>query len=79
MAILGKLIGGLVGRRIDRRDGSGGAKGMLMGAAAGHVLRRAGPFGLVLGGAYLAKKVYDRRKLARRPTPPAVVPADPYR
>lgn len=72
MPIMGKLLGGLVGREIDRRDGSGGTKGMLMGAAAGHMLRRAGPFGLALGGAYLAKKAYDRRKLRRRPVAPTV-------
>lgn len=60
--MIGKIIGGLVGREIDRRDGSGGAKGMLMGALAGGALRRMGPLGLILGGAYVAKKAMNRRR-----------------
>lgn len=60
--MIGKIIGALVGREIDRRDGSGGAKGALMGAAAAGAMRRLGPLGLVLGGAYVAKKALDRRR-----------------
>lgn len=63
--MLGKVIGALVGREIDRRDGSGGAKGALLGAMAAGGLRRMGPLGLVLGGAYVAKKAYDRRRATR--------------
>ena len=62
------IIGALVGREIDRRDGSGGAKGALIGMAAMGVLRRMGPLGLILGGGYVAKKAYDRRKAVRAPT-----------
>ena len=46
------IIGALVGREIDRRDGSGGAKGALVGMAAMGALRRMGPLGLILGGGY---------------------------
>ena len=60
--MIGKIIGALVGREIDRRDGSGGAKGALMGAAAAGAMRRLGPLGLGLGGAYVAKKALDRRR-----------------
>lgn len=60
--MLGRIVGALVGREIDRRDGSGGLKGALIGAAAAGGLRRLGPIGLVLGGAYVAKKALDRRK-----------------
>ncbi|MEG3180864.1 hypothetical protein [Sphingomonas sp. LT1P40] len=56
------IIGALVGREIDKRDGSGGAKGAALGYLASGVLRRMGPLGMVLGGAYVAKKAYDRRK-----------------
>jgi hypothetical protein len=63
--MIGKIIGALVGREIDRRDGAGGAKGALIGMAAAGGLRRLGPLGLVLGGAYVAKKAYDRRKSVR--------------
>ena len=70
--MIGKLIGALVGREIDRRDGQGGTKGAVLGYAAAGVLRRLGPLGLVLGGGYVAKKAYDRRKAAKaaRTTPP---------
>jgi hypothetical protein len=63
-----RIIGALVGREMDRRDGSGGVKGAALGWVAGSALRRMGPLGMVLGGGYVAKKAYDRRKLdkARR-------------
>ena len=64
--MIGKIIGALVGREIDRRDGSGGVKGAALGYMAGGALRRLGPLGLALGGAYVAKKAYDRRKASRR-------------
>lgn len=68
--MIGKVIGALVGREIDRRDGQGGLKGALIGAAAAGGLRRLGPLGLVLGGAYVAKKALDRRKAAKAAPPP---------
>ena len=72
--MLGKIIGALVGREIDRRDGRGGVKGALFGAATAGLLRRAGPIGLLAGGAYVAKKALDRRKADRRAaeTPPII-------
>jgi hypothetical protein len=60
--MIGKVIGALVGREIDRRDGKGGLKGAVIGAVAVGALRRMGPLGLVLGGAYVAKKALDRRR-----------------
>ena len=60
--MIGKLIGALLGREIDRRDGSGGLKGAVIGAVAAGALRRTGPIGLVLAGGYVAKKIYDRRR-----------------
>ncbi len=63
--MIGKLIGALVGREIDRRDGKGGLKGAAIGAVAVGAMRRLGPLGLVLGGAYAARKMYDRRKARR--------------
>lgn len=64
--MIGRVIGALVGREIDRRDGRGGAKGALLGALAAGGMRRLGPLGLVLGGAYVAKQALDRRREARR-------------
>lgn len=65
--MIGKIIGALVGREIDRRDGKGGLKGAAIGAAAAGGLRRLGPLGLAIGGLYVVKKVRDRRREANRP------------
>ncbi len=55
------LIGAAIGRRVAGRYSGG--KGMLIGAAAPWIARRAfGPVGLLVGGGYLAKKIYDRRR-----------------
>lgn len=64
--MIGKVLGALIGRRIDRRDGQGGVKGALMGAAAAGLIRRAGPLGLLAGGAWIAKKAFDKRNADRR-------------
>lgn len=64
--MIGKLLGALVGREIDRRDGDSGMKGALLGAAAASIIRRAGPLALLAGGAWLAKKAFDRRKAEKR-------------
>lgn len=63
--MLRTVITALIGREIDRRDGKGGMKGALIGVAASRLLTRMGPLGLVLGGAYVAKKAYDRRGTRR--------------
>jgi hypothetical protein len=67
--MIGKIIGALVGREIDRRDGAGGLKGAAFGAMAAGGLRRLGPFGMLLGAGYVAKKAYDRRRTDRAPRP----------
>jgi hypothetical protein len=66
--MIGKVIGALLGREIDRRDGRGGVKGAVFGAAAAGALRRTGPLGLAIAGGYVAKKMMDRRR-ARRAVP----------
>lgn len=60
--MIGRIVGALVGREMDRRDGGGGAKGAALGWLAAGAMRRLGPLGVVLGGAYVAKKALDRRK-----------------
>ena len=69
--MIGKVIGALVGREMDRRDGSGGLKGAALGALVAGGLRRMGPLGMILGGGYVAKKAYDRRRASRQ-VPPTV-------
>lgn len=59
------ILGALVGREIDRRDGEGGAKGAIFGALASRAVTRMGPLGMALGGAYVAKRAYDRRRASR--------------
>ena len=63
--MIGRVMGALVGRELDRRPGASGVKGALVGAVAIGVLRRMGPLGWVLGGAYVAKQAMDRRKAGR--------------
>ena len=60
--MLGRIIAGIIGSKIDQRDGQGGLKGALIGAAVPGLIRRLGPIGLVLGGAYAAKKIYDNQR-----------------
>ena len=60
--MIGKIIGAAIGRRVAGRHGNG-AGGMLIGALAPMIARRAfGPLGLAIGGGYLAKKYYDSRR-----------------
>ncbi len=67
--MIGKVIGALVGRELDRRDGSSGIKGAAVGALVAGALRRMGPLGLLIGGGYVAKKAYDRRRDAKNGGP----------
>ncbi len=60
--MIGKILGAVIGSRIDRRDGEGGLKGAAFGVVAASALRRLGPLGLALGGAYAVKKAMDRRR-----------------
>jgi len=62
--MVGKLIGALIGAEVEKRRQESGLKGAVIGAAAVGVLRRLGPIGLALGGAWVAKRAYDRRKEA---------------
>ena len=63
--MIGRIIGALVGREIERRDGRGGLKGAAIGALSMGAMRRMGPLGMLIGGGYVAKKAYDRRKQSR--------------
>jgi hypothetical protein len=57
------LIGALIGNRLDRRDGQGGAKGAVLGYAAQRAIGRLGMPGLLLAGGYgLWRWRSDRRR-----------------
>lgn len=62
--MIGKIIGAVIGRKVaGRYDGT---RGMILGALAPAIARRAfGPLGLAIGGGYLAKKIYDGRRARR--------------
>jgi uncharacterized protein (DUF697 family) len=63
--MIGRIVGALFGAEMDRQRGQSGLKGAAKGVIATAVLRRMGPLGMVLGGAYVAKKAYDRRREGR--------------
>lgn len=62
--MIGKIAGAALGRKLaGRYDGK---KGLLIGALAPIVAKRAfGPLGFAVGGAWVAKKLWDRRRAAR--------------
>lgn len=64
--MIGKIAGAMLGRRVASRYGNG-TRGMIAGAVAPMLLRRAGPLGLALAGGYAAKKLYDNQKSRRSP------------
>jgi hypothetical protein len=64
--MIGRILGAVIGSRIDRRDGSGGMKGALTGALLAGGMRRMGPLGLALGAAYMGKKALDQRRFNKR-------------
>ena len=62
--MIGKLVGAAIGRKLAGRHQGG--RGMLLGALAPVLVRRAfGPLGLAVAGGYFAKKAWDRRQRAR--------------
>lgn len=67
--MIGRIIGALVGREVERSRGSSGLKGAAVGMIAMGAMRRMGPLGMLLGGGYAAKKAYDRRKAAKYAPP----------
>ena len=65
--MIGRVVGALFGAEMQRQRGQNGLKGAAMGVVATSVLRRMGPLGLLIGGAYVAKKALDRRRQGRDP------------
>ena len=60
--MIGRILAGLVGAEMQRSRQGSGVKGAVLGMAAMGVLRRLGPVGMAIGGAYAAKKMYDRHQ-----------------
>ena len=58
--MLKSIIGAIVGNRVGR--GSNGLLGAGLGIAATRLATRSIPGALLVGGAFVAKKLYDKRK-----------------
>jgi hypothetical protein len=65
--LVGKILSALIGAEVEKRRQESGLKGAVIGLAAFGILKRLGPVGLALGGAYAAKKIYDRRQADKSP------------
>jgi hypothetical protein len=64
--MIGKLLGALIGNRIDRADGKGGLKGALIGVALERVVARMGPIGWVLAAVFLLLRFFWRLIFPKR-------------
>ncbi|MEA3008930.1 MAG: hypothetical protein QOJ91_622 [Sphingomonadales bacterium] len=65
--MIGKIAGAMLGRKLAGRYNGG--TGLLLGALAPAIARRGlGPLSLAVGGAWVAKKIWDRRARARTAT-----------
>jgi hypothetical protein len=65
--MIGKIAGAMLGRKLAGRYNGG--TGLLLGALAPAIARRGlGPLGLAVGGAWVAKKLWDRRGRAASAT-----------
>jgi len=63
MSLFRTLGKAAIGRGIQKRTGAGGGlMGLGLGLVATRIATRSIPGALLVGGAYLAKKIYDKRK-----------------
>jgi hypothetical protein len=80
MPILKTIIGAVVGDAIGRRSGNG-LLGAGLGVVATRLATRSIPGALLVGGAFVAKKLYDKRKerwIGRHPEPKQISgPSEP--
>jgi uncharacterized protein (DUF697 family) len=58
--MIGKILGAIIGSKIDQRDGEGGLKGAAIGALTVGAARRLGPLALLVGGVVAARAVMKR-------------------
>ena len=65
--MLRNILTGIVGKKLASGNPTAGA---LIGAAAPMIAKRGlGPLGLAVGGAWLAKKAYEKRQTRQRVRP----------
>jgi hypothetical protein len=58
--MIGKILGAVIGSKIDQRDGEGGLKGAAIGALTVGAARRLGPLALLVGGVVVARSIMKR-------------------
>jgi len=59
--MIGEMIAGWIGNRIDRSDGEGGTLGAVAGVVTWKVAKRAVPAALFIGGAALGARYLAKR------------------
>lgn len=62
--MIAEIIGGIIGKNIDERDGEGGAMGAIVGIGAAKLIKRAFPLLLLAGGIYAVKRAYGKSEAA---------------
>lgn len=60
--MLGKVFAGFIGARVAETSGKSGLLGAATGLVLGRVIRRSPMGALLIGGAWVGKKLYDRSK-----------------
>jgi hypothetical protein len=59
--MIGKVLAAAIGAKIDQSDGEGGFKGAALGILGAALVRRIFPAAVLVGGAWAAKRAWDRR------------------
>lgn len=73
--MLRSIAGTVIGELIGRRSGHG-ILGAGIGFVATRIATRSIPGAVIVGGAILAKTLYDRRQLSKTDALPAISPSD---
>ena len=60
--MLGKLVAGALGSRIAEQSGKSGALGAIGGLVANRIIKRSPLGAVVIGGAWVAHKLYKRKQ-----------------
>lgn len=76
MKTLGRIATTIVGTRIAAESGRAGLMGAVAGAVATGLLRRSPGGALLVGGAYVAHKIWQKKKQIDAKGPHAVAVAD---
>lgn len=61
--MIGKIVTGFVGSRIAEKSGNSGILGAAAGVVAGRIVKRSPLGAVVVGGAYVAHKLWKHKKM----------------